>query len=477
MLHTTPEKPIELLAARPVKALGLRWLWLAVPGLVLAGAGGWYGLNRSMAHNSPESTTESDSKSKQVRVEVVRPKAGGIDRVCIQAGTLEPFEAADLYSKVSGFLSEQYVNIGSRVKSMQILAKIAVPEADKQVERDAARVQHAEAVVKQMRARIAAAEAEAKSAEVSVSVAKTQVKAKGAYRRFREKQLIRFKELLAQKVLDAKVVDESEDQYEAAVEAESAAIESVTAAEQKLVATKARIEQNRADLEEAHAEVKVAVADLERSKVLVAYSVIVSPYDGVITKRSFNRGEFIRSADSGGDRTPLLAVERIDKMTVVVQVPDRDVPYANAGDPATIEIDALPGRLLNSSITRVADSEDTATRTMRTEIDIPNLDGRLARGMYGRVTMLLEKGHPTAFTLPSAVLTGRSAGNKATLRVVRNGAVRTQPVVIGMDNGVEVEILSGLSADDSVVLRASGPVEEGTPVEVSTPSTSAKSSH
>jgi len=477
MAHPSSETPFELVAAKPVKASGLRRFWLAFPLLVLAGAGGWYGVNRSMAHNSPEETVESDSKSKSVRVEVIRPKSGGIDRVCIQPGTLEPFEAADLYSKVSGFLSEQHVNIGSRVKTGQILAKIAVPEADKQVERDAARVQHAEAVVKQMRARIAAAEAEAKSAEVSVAVAKTQVKAKGAYRRFREKQLIRFKELLAQKVLDAKVVDESEDQYEAAVEAESAAIESVTAAEQKLVATKARIEQNRADLEEANAEVKVAVADLERSKVLVAYSVIVAPYDGVITKRSFNRGEFIRSADSGGDRVPLLVVERIDKMTVVVQVPDRDVPYVNAGDSATVEIDALSGRLLKSSITRAADSEDTATRTMRTEIDIPNPDGRLARGMYGRVTMLLEKGHPTAFTIPSATLTGRSAGDKATLRVVRNGTARTQPVVIGMDNGVEVEILAGVTVDDAVILRANGPIEEGTSVEVSNPSIAAKSAN
>jgi len=132
---------------------------------------------------------------------------------------------------------------------------------------------------------------------------------------------------------------------------------------------------------------------------------------------------------------------------------------------------------LKSSITRAADSEDTATRTMRTEIDIPNPDGRLARGMYGRVTMLLEKGHPTAFTIPSATLTGRSAGDKATLRVVRNGTARTQPVVIGMDNGVEVEILAGVTVDDAVILRANGPIEEGTSVEVSNPSIAAKSAN
>ena len=469
MTTSSAEIPIALTPAHvPSARPRLRLWWFAPPLLLVAGFGAWYGVGRLQARAAPASG-ETEGKANSVRVEVVAPRPGGIDRICIQPGTLEPFESADLYAKVSGFLGEQHVKLGSRVKAGQILAKIAVPEADKQVERDAARLQHAEAIVKQMGARIVAAEAEAKSAEVSVGVAKTQVKAKGAYRRFQEKRLIRFKELNVQKVLDARVVDEAEDQYEASVEAESASIESVTAAEQRFVAAKAKIDQSRADLDEANAEVKVAVAELERSRVLVAYSVIVSPYDGVITKQSFDRGAFIRSADVGGDRIPLLVVERIDKMTVVVQVPDRDVPYANAGDPATVEIDALPGRSLKSAIARVAESEDPASRTMRTEIDIPNPDGRLARGMYGQVTMLLEAGHPSAFTVPSATLTGRATGNKATVRVVRDGTARTQQVVTGMDNGVEVEILSGLTRGDVVVLRANGPLEEGSAVSVSEP--------
>ena len=469
MLSSPNEVPIVMtLAEFPRPRFSNRIWWVSLSGLLAVAAGAWFGIERLSLHaTSPPA--QADGKSNPVRVEVVSPRAGGIDRVCIQPGTLEPFESADLYAKVSGFLSEQHVKIGSRVKVGQILAKIAVPEADKQVQRDAARLLHAEAIVKQMAARIVAAEAEAKSTEVSVVVAKTQVKAKGAYRRFQEKRLTRFKELNVQKVLDARVVDEAEDQYEASVEAESASIESVTVAEQRLVAAKAKIDQSRTDLDEANAEVKVAVAELERSRVLVGYSVIVSPYDGVITKQSFDRGAFIRSADVGGDRIPLLVVERIDKMTVVVQVPDRDVPYANPGDSAIVEIDALPGRSVKSAIARVAESEDPASRTMRTEIDIPNPDGRLARGMYGQVTMLLEAGSPLAFTVPSATLTGRATGNKATVRVVREGAAHTQPVVTGMDNGVEVEILSGLKRDDVVILRADGPVEEGAAVAVSEP--------
>lgn len=435
--------------------------------VALAGCVGWY-----LVSKRAEATRMSDvsqpppgKPSEAISVEVVKPTTGGIERICIQPGSIEPFEAADLYSKVSGFLFEQSVDIGSRVKAGQVLAKIAVPEFEKQVERDAAKVQHAEAVVKQVQARIVAAEAEAKSAEVSVSVAKTQAKAKGAYRRFREKQLTRFKELNAQRAIDAKVVDESEDQFEAAVEAENAAKEAVAAADQRLIASRARIDQSRADLDEARAEVKVAVAELERARVLVAYSVIKSPYDGVVTKRSFSPGDFVRSADVGGDRVPLLAIERTDKMRVVVQVPDRDVPYTDIGDEAIVEIDALPEKNFKAVIARVAESEDATTRTMRTEIDLPNTDGKLRRGMYGRVTIRLERGHPASVTVPSSTLSNHSTGNRATVMVAQDGFARFRPVIVGVDNGIRVEVLSGLGPKDSVIIRASGPLEDGTRVE------------
>lgn len=444
--------------------------------LILAGGGAWYShANRAKsghlataAERPPENVPAN-----VVTVEVVAPTAGGINRVCIQPGTIEPFEAADLYAKVSGFLMEQSVDIGSRVKTGQVLARIAVPEFEKQVERDAAKVQHAEAVVKQMEAQIAAAEADAKSAEASVLIAKSQFKAKGAYRKFREKQLNRLKELNAERAIDARIVDESEDQFEASVEAENSASETVSGAEQQVLAAHARVIKAKADLEEAKAEIKVAVADLERSRVFVEYSVITSPYDGVITKRSFHRGDFIRAADVGGDQVPLLSVERTDKMRVVVQVPDRDVPYANEGDTATVEIDALPGNSFKSVIARIAESEDAASRTMRTEVDLPNTDDLLRRGMYGRVTLLLQAGQPDAITIPSTALSGKTDGSRAMVKIVRNNVVRSLPVMLGADNGIRVEVLSGLTPNDSVIIRSNGAIDDGTPVKVS----GAKSDH
>ncbi len=443
--------------------------------LVSAGVGGWYWYkSRSESlHAGKVSRLPVDKLSEAVIVDVVKPLAGGIDRICMQPGTIEPYEAADLYAKVSGFLAEQTVDIGSRVKAGDILARIAVPENEKQVERDTAKVKHAQAIVKQMEARIVVAQSELKTAEATVVVARTQVKSKASYRKFREKQLARLKQLNVERTIEAAVVDEAQDQYESAIEAENAAIEMVTTAIEKVNSSRARISQSEADLEEARAEVLVAQADLQRSQVLVDYSIIKSPYEGVITKRSFNRGDFIRSADSGGERVPLLAVERTDKMRVVVQVPDKDVPYTNVGDGATIEIDALAGKPFKTVITRVAESEDTATRTMRTEIDLPNTDGRLRRGMYGRVTLLLEAGQPTAMTIPSTALTAKTDANRATVKLVRDKVVHKVPVIVGVDNGIRVEVLSGLKADDSIIIRSNGVAEEGSHVEIS----GSKSSH
>ncbi|MFT3879001.1 MAG: efflux RND transporter periplasmic adaptor subunit [Gemmatales bacterium] len=437
--------------------------------LVSASVGGWYWYkSRSESLRAGKLPRVSADRTPEViTVDVVKPSAGGIDRICMQPGTIEPFEAADLYAKISGFLTEQSVDIGSRVKSGQVLARIAVPENEKQVERDVAKVKHAQAVVKQMEARILVAKSDLKAAEAAVIVARTQVKSRASYRKFREKQLNRLKQLNSERTIEAAVVDESQDQYEAAIEAENAAVEMVTTAQEKVNTSKAHIDQSQADLEEAMAEVLVAQAELQRSQVLLEYATIKSPYEGIVTRRSFNRGDFIRSADAGGERVPLFSVERTDKMRVVVQVPDKDVPFTNIGDGATVEIDALADKPIKTVIARVAESEDTATRTMRTEIDLPNPDGKLRRGMYGRVTLLLEVGQPTAMTIPSTALTAKTENSRATVKVVRDKVIHKVPVIIGADNGIRAEVLSGLQANDLIVVRANGATEEGTHVEIS----------
>jgi RND family efflux transporter MFP subunit len=450
------------------------WSWLTLIAVgflaiaVVAGGVAWWKSRKKSDHKpgvianngtAPDGATQPD-----VKVKVVSPRQGGIDRICVQPGTLEPFESADLYAKVSGFLVVQKVDIGSRVKAGQLLAQIDVPELGKQVKRDEASLEHEKAKVTQAEANITAAEAEAKAAAVGITLARTVYNAKSSYRKYRQKQLARLTELKDDNAIEEKVVDESHDQFQAAVESEAAAKESVSAAQERLVVAKAKIIQAKANLEETRASVKVAEATYERSKVLLGYTEITSPYDGVITRRTFNRGDFIRSADASGEHVPILSVERTDKMRVVVQVPDRDVPYADVGDKADVETDAYPGRTIKAEVSRMAASEDEATRTMRTEIDVDNPDGKLRRGMYGRVTILLYPGNPNALTVPSAALIGKAEGAQAEVWVMRQEFAHKLNVTIGADNGVRVEVLAGLKPADRVVVRANGPLQEGTPV-------------
>ena len=168
-----------------------------------------------------------------------------------------------------------------------------------------------------------------------------------------------------------------------------------------LASAEARIAQARAEVEQSAADVAAAEADLAKADVLVNYTRITSPYDGVITRRSFHNGDFIRSAAEGGD-TPLLAVDRTDLMRVVIMVPDLDVPFVDRGDPATLAVDALAGRIFEGKVARFANSE-TELKLMRTEVDLPNPRNELRDGMYG--TARLEVVPPSNnLTVPSTCL-------------------------------------------------------------------------
>lgn len=484
---------------KPTRA---RWAHLLPPTLlVLAGlgAGGWYAVTRSQGG---EPSRGGGKKAAAISVEVVRPVAGGLDRVCIQPGTVEPIKSADVFAKASGFLVKQTlerggrvierdgrpeeVDIGTRVQAGDVLARISVPEYDKRVTRDEARVKDASARVRQMEAHQKAAESESRAAAAAVTLARVAVRGKTAYRMYREKQLARYRELAKGGAIEPRQVEEQEDFYLSALEGESAAQEGVNAAVERAAAAKAKIDQAAADLDEAKAGVDVAIADLEASKVLLGYTVVTSPFTGVVTRRSFNPGHegqpgaFIRSADQGGT-VPLFTVEQTNVMRVVIQVPDREVRFISRGDPAVVEIDALPGVTFEGprggppAISRWSKAEDPTTRTMRVEIDVRNPtdpqhpDGVLTAAMYGRVTLMLQPGAKTAVRVPSRAVISREVGGTGKIRVVRGESlqsIQTVAVTLGADNGVDAEVLAGLTADDQVVVRTSGPAEDGTAVTI-----------
>jgi HlyD family secretion protein len=165
-------------------------------------------------------------------------------------------------------------------------------------------------------------------------------------------------------------------------------------------------------------------------------------------------------------------------MRIVVPIPDRDVPYCKPGvSTALVTFDALPGKVFAYPVARIARSEDLQTKTMRAEIDVPNPDGQIAQGMYGLVTITLAK-VANALSISWACLSGKEAGGKASVYVVRDGKLYLASIRTGMDNGVDVEVLEGLKPDDQVVINPSGDLAEGLAVTIiKTDTGSASSGH
>ena len=400
----------------------------------------------------------------RMHVKVVHPLRGAMDRITVQPGSVQSFESADLFAEVPGYLKSQTVDIGDRVKRGQVLAVIDVPELEQQVARQAAMLDQARAKVKVAEAHVDTASAELEVAKATVTKVEASAASAKAVRTLREKQLRRYRDLYASKSIEERLVDEKEEEADAAIEAERAARVAIVTAKTDILASMARLQQARADVTYAEASVKVAQAELDKAKVLVQFATIVSPYDGVVTQRNFFRGDFVKGASEGGTPLPLFSVERTDVMRVIVQVPDRDVPFTDPGDQATIEIDALPGKKFEAKVSRIASSEDPQTRLMHTEIDLPNPTGKICKGMYGRVTILLDK-TSDRFSIPSTAIAGKGADGKATVFVVRDGKAALASVDVGADNGLRVEIISGLTAEDQVIFHASAELREGAEVE------------
>ncbi len=456
-----------------MRRLFSRWSLVAMTIFGICCASVWFAFaNRSaaVAQATTPSTTESVPDATAVRVETTKPQQGGIPRTTTQPGTVIAFESAQLFAKVSGYLKTQAVDIGDHVRRGQVLAEIDSPEMLKAVDQAKATVDQTQAQVTQADARILTAEADQEAAAAAIVKAQADVGRTTAAREFRQKQYKRISELFRLKSVDERLVDEQQSEAESAVAAEHAAIATDANSKAGASAAAARVAQAKADAVAARANVEVAQASLAKAQVFVQYLEIRSPYDGVVTKRSFFRGDFIRSADQA-THLALLAVDRTDLMRVIVQVPDRDVPLTNPGDEAVVEIDALPGVRFSAKVARIADAEDSETALlMQLEIDLPNDQNLLRQGMYGLVTIQLASS-PGALTVPSSSLVGVVTDGKGSVFVVKDGVARLVSVRAGRDNGLRTEVFEGLSPQDDVIFSHNGEIADGTRVSaVSVPS-------
>jgi HlyD family secretion protein len=406
---------------------------------------------RENAQNDNNSNTEDTTPPSYLTVDVVHPQQG-MDYTIEQPGSVHAFESVQLQAKVSGFLSKQNVDIGDRVKRGQVLAVIAVPELDKQLQRNHASLEQARAHVKQMEARVDSAEADHEAAKAAIIQAEANHKSAEAWVRYRDKVYHRRQELFDRASIEEALVDEAKEKFEASRETERAAKAAIATTQAHLTAMAAKIKQAKADVIGAESEIKVAQAELEKTQVMLDYAVIKAPFSGEICHRYFFESDFIRSA-ADGTTQPLLVIQRTDKLRVVVRLPDSAVPYLDKGDPAFVRIDSLPGKKFVGTVSRKAGSEDPATRLMHVEVDLPNPTGEIGDGMYGNVKILLDR-FPKLLSIPLTSVVTAKAGQSG-VWVVRDGHLQLQEVRLCKDNGERVAVTSGLKLDDLVVRNPS----------------------
>jgi HlyD family secretion protein len=449
-------------------------LGLAVMGaVVLAGAAGCK--NRAAEAAEPHEASDREDTPKAVFVRVITPLPGQ-ERTTTQPASVQSFDIVELHAFVTGILEKQEVDIGSRVKKGDLLAEIVAPELIKERA-------HAKAAWEQAKAQKVQAEKQREATAADLEATKklvvqrvAQRKAAEAYLKFRKEKLKRYTALAKDDAIDLLVVDEETDQYESALSRRDAAEAGVDTAKFDVLAKKAKLDKGEADIQAAEANVGVARALLEKADVYVGFTKVVAEFDGVITARNYNNGAFIRSTDRGG-QIPLLVLKREDRMRVIVQLPDSDVPFCLQGDPAELVIATVRPEPFVGKVARTAKSEDENSRTMRVEIDLPNKDALLRDGMYGEVTIHLRKAPKPAFMLPSRVIRTDLITKKRFVYTLQNKKVHKKEVAVGIDDGKYAGILSGLDAADLVVVQRAALFADDVVVEPEIMGTSKDSQH
>ncbi len=323
-------------------------------------------------------------------VETVHPRRADLVHKLDSNATIEAYETADLFPKVSGYLSAVSADIGDHVKSGQLLAVIAIPELEKEFAED-----------------------------------KAQLEAKRANLALQRTTLKRQEELFNGQGITEQAFDD---------------IRGKTAI--------------------AAAEADVATATVERVRTMLGYTRIVAPFDGVVARRLVNRGDFVQAA-TAARTSPLFTVQQISTIRVFCEVPESDVSQLKLGDVAVVKPYGMFGRVFTGKIARFAYKLDVETRTMRTEVDLPNPKEVLYPGMYAQVSLETDR-HPNALVIPASSIVADGGGSFVNL--VRDHRVQHQAVKTGMTDGGLVEILDGVADEAEVVMTGKSAPPAGTEV-------------
>jgi RND family efflux transporter MFP subunit len=341
----------------------------------------------------------------------------------VLSAEFEPFQDVDVMAKVAGYVKEIRVDIGSHVKQGEILAILEVPEIEDDVAKAKAGVATAEANVVTAQAAVQRAEAAANIAHLS-------------YQRIND-VATKNKGLVPQQDVD---VAQSHD-MEAVAQLASARSAFKAAQQSKLAAD----------------------SEYDRTQAMMQYATIRAPFAGVVTKRYANTGSMIQAGISSQTQSmPVVRLAQNNLLRLTLPVPVTDVAEVKDGQPVDVNI-ANPTRTIRGKIARHADSVLMATRTMDTQVDVPNIDGSLVPGMYAEVHLHLAD-RPNTLSVPVDAIDGVGTSVEQAY-VVRSGVVHVVQVTTGLQTPTRLEVLSGLQAGDRVVVGRHSGLSEGEKVE------------
>jgi RND family efflux transporter MFP subunit len=329
-------------------------------------------------------------------VQIIKPERKSLSYRIEQPGfNIEAFQETPLYPRISGYVRKWKADIGDTVHKDDVLAELAVPEMEVDLRQKDAAVQQANAQIGQARAAVRTAQAELK-------------RLKSQHERFAR--------------LEQKGATDRQNLEEIGMSVESA---------------EAALEKAQADLAAAEALVEVAKANRDYSKTMLAYAQILAPFDGVVTRRNVNTGDFVQPAGAAAKAQPLFVISQIDPVRVFVNVPGADAAWIHNKDAVSLRLQGAGGELFEGQVTRNARSLDPQARTLRTEIDLPNPKGKLLPGMYVQAAITVQ--HPNAWSLPvTAILT---EGDQIFCYRVEGGKVLRTTLQIGIRGDGLVEIL------------------------------------
>jgi RND family efflux transporter MFP subunit len=354
-------------------------------------------------------------------VSIAHPKLGSMTNEVILPGSIQAFIDSPIYARASGYVKEWYTDIGTRVKAGQALAEIDAPELDQQVSQAKGALAQAQAAVDQASANLQQGRANEQLARVTATRWSNLV-SKGAVSR------------------------QENDTYQAQFQAQVANVEAL----EKAVAA-------------ARSNLAVAQANLGRLEDLQAFKIVRAPFDGVITGRNTDYGALI-NAGNGGPTQELFHIASISKLRVFVNVPQAYARSANAGVPAFLTLAEFPGRRFQGKLVRTAEAMDAGTRTLLAEVDLDNASGELRPGAYAEVHLVLPASVPSVIIPVSAILFRKEGLRVGVVRA--ENKVELMPVVLGKDYGSEVEVASGITADDQVIADPPDSLISGTTVRI-----------